>query len=244
MLFSSGCALDIPLVGKESREGIYPAVKARLGLEAAFYKSDLGKKIKTTPVHPADAGFLAGKTATEPDDYDTDNLNIAPKAGIFGSIGTNNIRFFGGMLGRWNLLHYVDDYQEGFYEVKQQVSDTRPKSQGSLVFTQLKPGAFTAIPYVGVEGKIKNLIMEASVGFPYMEWEARSGHDRWGRWQAVQSDSWTGFGTRYTGSLGYELNKNSKIFFSVFYEQYKPDFVSEKGTVSGIGGFLGLIYNF
>lgn len=240
-IFLSGCAVDAPIAGKEL-VGIYPAANLGLGVEPITYKAKLGRKIKTTPVHPADSGFLSGGTATEPDSRNWDSLNWAPNAGLFGSIGTRDLRLIGGLSARWNLLHYEDDYHEGFYSTRQQVSDIRPKSQGSFVFTQIVPDAFTIIPSVGVEGRIGKLLMEASIGFPYMEWTARSGHDRWGFWETVQHDSWRGFGTRYSGTLGYDFNDNDMLSVTVFCEEYQPEFAGESAEISGIGGFINLIH--
>lgn len=240
-MFFSGCAVNVPLAGEEAKEGIYSKTEMRLGIEPIVYKADLGEKIKTTPVHPHDFSFLSGATSTEPDKKTT----WAPTAGLFGSIGSKNLRVVGGVSGRWNMLHHDDGFREGFYDTKQQASDIRPASKGSFVFTQLVPDVFTFIPSVGLEGEIKNLTIGATVGFPYMGWTARSGHDRWGSWETVQDDSWRGFGTRYTGTLGFNLsdeNDDDKFFISVFYEEYRPEFAGEKAKISGIGGFIGFIH--
>ncbi len=235
MIFCEGCVV----AEKEVKQGIYSKTEMRLGVDTVVYKADLGKNIKTTPVHPDDPSFLSGETATGPDSYDVDNLNWAPIAGLFGSIGSKNLRLVGGVSGRWNMLHYEDDYREGFHSTKQQVSDLRPKSDGSFVFTQLVPDAFTFIPSVGLEAEISNLTIGANVGFPYMGWEARSGHDRWGSWETAQKDSWKGFGTRYSGTIGFNLNnENDKLFISVFQEEYKAKFAGDKAKISGLGALL------
>ena len=238
MILYGGCAVSAPLVEKEPKEGVYSAVEARLVMDLVYYKADLGKKITTTPVHSSDSGFLSGETTTKPGGGTT----FAPGLGLFGSIGTENLRVIGGISSRWNTLHHEDGYREGFHSTKQQVSDIRPPSRGSFVFTQLVPGTFTFIPSVGLEGKIReNLTIGATVGFPYMEWTARSGHDRWGSWETVQDDSWKGFGTRYTGTLGWDLNDSDKIFLGVFWEEYRPEFAGEGAEISGIGGLFGFI---
>ena len=245
MVLYGGCALNIlPLAEEEAaKEGIYTATKIRLGVEPVAYKADLGEKIKTTPVHSHDSPFLSGETATEPDSYD-DGFSWAPNLGLFGSIGTENLRIVGGVSGRWNIMYYEDGYRQGFHSTRQQVSDIRPESNGSFVFTQLVPDAFTFIPSVGIEGKIEDLMIGVTAGFPYMGWKVRSGHDRWGSWETVQKDSWTGFGERYTLTLGFNLDDESdddKFFISVFYEDYEPKFAGEKAKISGIGGVIGLI---
>lgn len=243
-----GCAVNAPITEEKPEKGIYFAVDKVIGIEPVTYKAELGKKIKTTPVHPDDSGFLSGETATEPDSYELnpfrlDCINLAPNVGLLGSVGSENLRFVGGLLARWNLLHYWDGYQQGLYSVKQQVSDVRSSGSGSFVFTQVRPDLFTFIPSVGIIGKSEKLTMELDMGFPYMGWEVRSGHDRWAKWETVQYDSWRDFGIRYTGTLGFNPNgnDNTKFFISIFYEEYRPEFAGEEAKISGIGGFLGFI---
>ncbi len=237
-MFFSGCAMNSS-AEKEPKEGVFLAAETRFVIEPVRYKADLGKKIATTPVHLSDSMFLSGETTTEPGRETT----CAPSLGLFGSIGSKNLRIVGGVSGRWNTLHHEDGYREGFHSTRQQVSDIRPPSNGSFVFTQLVPGAFTFIPSVGLEGKIReDITMRATVGFPYMEWTARSGHDRWGSWETVQRDSWKGFGTRYTGTLGWELNDSDKIFIGVFWEKYRPEFAGERAKISGMGGLFGFVH--
>lgn len=237
-MFFSGCAMNNFLAEEEPKEGVYSAVETRLIIEPLRYEADLGKKITTTPVHSDDSMFLSGETTTKPGK----KTAWAPSLGLFGSIGTENLRVIGGISGRWNTLHHEDGYREGFHSTRQQVSDIRPPSMGSFVFTQLVPSAFTFIPSVGLEGKIReNLTIEATVGFPYMEWTARSGHDRWGSWETVQRDSWKGFGTRYTATLGWDLYDSDKLFVGVFWEKYRPEFAGEGANISGIGGLFGFI---
>lgn len=222
-----------------------PGVETRFGLDVVNYKPELGKNISTTPVHPDDSAFLSGETTTAPSGYDSDHRGSALKLGFFSGIGSESLRIVGGIDGRWNLMHYRDGFREGIFSVKQQVSDFRPPSSGSFVFTQVVPGAYTLIPSVGIEGKLgERLILGGSIGFPYMEWEVRSGHDRFARWETVQRDSWKGFGTMYTATLGMELDDRNKLLVSFFHEKYRPDFAGESATISGRGLFLVFVHSF
>ncbi len=220
-------------------------LEGRLGVDIVNYNPDLGEKISTTPVHPADSTFLSGKTTTSPSGYDSDHTDFAPKLGLFATLGDENLKVVGGIDWRWNPLHHSDGYREGIYSARQQVSDFRPPSSGSFVFTQVIPGAFTLIPSVGIEGKLgEKLILGGSIGFPYMEWEARSGHDRWGSWETVQHDSWKGFGMRYAATIGLKLNDRNRFLLSFFQEKYRPDFAGEGATISGRGLLFSLVHSF
>jgi len=237
-------SLFLLFVGISLFYGGCSSVKPRIGFELTQWEvKELGGKIQTTPVHSDDSGFLTGRTITNLDGDKT--WDVAPKAGLLASIGDDNLRFNIGADIRYNPLSHKDDYHEGLYDWRQQVSDTRPPSQGSFVFTQLTPDYFTYIPFVGVERKLsERLCLGFEVGFPYMQWEVRSGHDRWGRWETVQRDSWSGFGMRYTGNVLFKINENGEFFISPFYEQYNPEFAGQGAKIRGLGLFLGVGWRF
>jgi len=235
---AGGCAVDIPLTAPANPEGLYVATKARLGLDAIAYRADVDDELATTAVHPDDVGMFTGATKANPDNFDLDQLNIAPAAGLFASVGTRALRLFGGVTGRLNLLYFSrDGYRKGIHDTRQQASDPRPGAVGSFVFTQVNPGIVGLIPSAGLEANLGKLRLTAEVGFPYQRWEFRSGHDRWGRWQTVQSGSWTGLGIRYGGALGYRFNHSLDLFAAAFYESYDTSF----GAVEGVGGVVGFV---
>lgn len=241
-IFLGGCS-----VGNASKkEGLYPLAGFNLGAESIKYKvKKLGKKIQTTPVHPDDSGFLTGQTTTnlEGDKERDFALKVGGDIGVGYNADSADVRFrFGGDI-RYNPLS-GSDFREGLYDTKQQVSDVRPPGSGSFVFTQLNPDAITLIPRIGIETTLfEKLDFGVEVGFPYMEWAIKSGHDRWGRWQTVQKDSWKGFGKRYAGKIGWRL-ENGLIFLSVFKESYKPDFAGEDAEIEDVGIFIGYEYRF
>jgi hypothetical protein len=217
-------------------------IESRLGFDIIKFKSDLGKNISTTPVHPDDSSFLSGETTVYPSDSETD---VAPKLGIFSTLGDKRLKFFGGIDCRWNPLHQYNGFREGMYGITQQSSDTRPASQGSFVFTQVIPGSSTLIPSAGIEGRIiGNITLGGSIGFPYMEWKARSGHDRYAKWETFQSDSWDGFGLRYDLTLGINFSNRASLLVSYFDEEYEPNFAGENATIRGCGLLLSFAYSF
>ncbi len=246
ILSSEGYATSFLTFGKEAqneaeaaeKESIYLSTKARYGLEFIIVGfKDLGSQIQTTPVHPDDSSFLTGQTTTNLDESD---WGFGLTAGLVGSIGNDDLRLKIGADIRLNLFR-KDDYREGIYDVKQQVSDTRPASSGSFVFTQVIPDYFTYIPFAGVEKVLsESLLLSFEFGLPYMKWEVRSGHDRWGKWQTVQEDSWSGFGRRYTGTIAFKRDGKNVWFISGFYERYRPEFAEGKADATCFGGLIGV----
>lgn len=249
VLFSEGCSVlpvVLPVMGEKNsiKENGFLSVKPRISLEAERWRvKKLGRKIQTTSVHPDDSGFLTGETTA--DLKGEKKVAGALTVGLVGLIGDDDLKLkIGGDL-RYNFLSHEDDYHEGLYDWRQQVSDTRPPSQGSFVFSQLIPDHFTYIPFVGVETKLsESLLLGIEMGFPYMEWEVRSGHDRWARWETIQRDSWRGFGRRYTGSILYKISEDNELFLSPFYEKYSPKFAGEGAKIDAFGVFLGMRFRF
>lgn len=239
-LFFGGCSFS----SFEEEKSSDPLIKPRFGLDAVQWEvKKLGRKIQTTSVHPADSGFLTGETTTDLDGEK--GWDPAPKLGLIGLIGGEDLRLKLGGDVRYNPAASANGYQEGFYDVRQQISDTRLATSGSFVFTQLTPDHLTYIPFVGAETRIaENIFLSFEVGFPYMEWKVRSGHDRWAHWETVQRDTWKGFGMRYAGSISFTTNGRGEFFISPFYEKYDPEFAGEEAEIEGWGVFFGLAYRF
>lgn len=230
--------------GEPAADDAWLKINWSFGFDLVSYGAELGEKIRTTPVHPSDSLFLSGSTTTANPD-DGLNFDFAPKLGISGSVGSGVLRLIGGASVRFNWLSTQDGYREGMHSVRQQVSDTRPSGSGSFVFTQVIPEFYTITPSVGVEWDIaNNVTLEASVGFPYMEWEVQSGHDRVGLWETVQTDSWSGFGMRYSAGTHFTFFDNIRAVLQGFYEEFEPDFAGEEATISGAGGYLGFSVRF
>lgn len=217
-------------------------IEPRVGFDLVRWKiEDLGKKIQTTSVHPDDSRFLTGKTTTKVEGKS--KSDFSPKIGLASIIGDENLNLKIGADIRYNLLSATDGFREGFYDTRQQVSDTRLPANGSFVFTQLTPGKAAYMPFVGIEARLaEGLFWGFEIGFPYMKWEARSGHDRWGSWETVQRDSWEGFGIRYAGNLALKIHNNGELYIAPFYEEYSPDFVGEEAKIEGWGVFAGITW--
>lgn len=234
----------------ETKGPIYPEVGLRVGAEIINYDvKKIGKKIQTTGVHPDDSGFLYGKTTTNVYGSETD---FAPKLGLEASIGTDFLRLYGGIDGRIHSLS-GKGYGEGLCDSKQQISDNRHPSQGSFVFTQIDPDSFSWVPFVGIEGVLFNKIHAGvEVGFPNYGFTAKSGHDRWGKWQTVQKDHWRGFGKKIGGFIGISLEEfpnESELHdrFLGFYmgkETYGPTFAGEKAEIESRVYMLQIRGNF
>jgi len=238
LLFVAGCGVvSKPIIGQKRDDFL---VRARGSVELAYFDAkELGTKIRTTPVHPEDAGFLRGQTTTDL----ISEFVALPKAGLIGFLGDESLRLTASIDLRLNRFS-DPGYKEGLYDRKKQVSDIRPPFSGSFVYTQIVPGYFTYIPSVGIEGNIDWLMLGFELGFPYTNWEVESGHDRWGKWEKVQSDSWSGFGRRYTGTVGAQVDESVILFLSGFYEQYQPTFLGESAKFDIIGGFGGVMLKF
>jgi len=237
----SGCAFNAPFRGQDEKEGIYFDGKIRSGIDVIGYDVNLGKKFQTTPVHPDDADFLHGETTTNVGG----KVDGAPRIGLEGSWGIKEARFK--LVGdiRYNLLSSRTGYRVGIYDTEQQISDPRPAANGSFVFTQFRPNPFTFIPSIGFESTLSDkLVLEFELGLPYTGFDVRSGHDRYGRWQTVQKDSWNGFGLSFGGAIGWHISDDLTFFLNGGYETYNPKFAGEKAKVGAGKGAILLEYEF
>ena len=254
LLLSGGCGIEGPLLTTDT-EPIAFELRGRASFEPIVYRAKLGERIKTTPVHPGDAGFLAGATSSQPDecyfvqrepgsDWFQDKVNWAPTLGLFGGVGTDVLKFYAGASVRANTIHLRDGYREGIFSARKQVSDVRPDSMASFVFTRIRPGLGAVIPAAGVRAVLDKLILQAEVGFPYQRWEARSGHDRFGTWQVTQEDTWTGFGLRYAGTVAFRGDDDdSAVFVTAAYEDFnRVKFAGQRAHISGVGVLIGVMF--
>jgi hypothetical protein len=244
---ASGCGMKV-YRDKEIGGGIYAGGAADFGLEYLRWDDiKLGKKIRTTPVHPDDASFLSGDTTT--DNPRRPDSGLALRTSLEGSAGLERVRLKVGGAARFSGSS--DDYREGSYDVKQQSSDTRPAADGSFVFTQFTPDTTTLIPYVGIEViPVKNYLrVGVEYGFPYTGFEVTSGYDRYGNWQTHQSEHWSGFGQRVGATIHYSPwgeDSGTCLFLFVGKETYKPTFAGEKAEIGTLSGsvFLGFKWIF
>ena len=233
----SGCAMYSPLDGTlDIADGIEGTHGLRYGLDAEFLNVNLDDDVKTTPVHPDDAGFLTGTTITDIEGSALDHLNVVPYVGWDIGVGTENVKVVGGAAIRFNLIALQDGYREGIHGVEQQSSDPRG-SMGSFAYTYVEMGLVTLEPDVGIriDGD-NNLWAEFRVGFPYSSVDVESGWDRWGAWEKFDSSSWRGFGQRFSVTVGVAETDAGNMFLRAYYLTYDMDF----GKLGGWGLAAGL----
>ncbi|MBS3124969.1 hypothetical protein J4211_01795 [Candidatus Woesearchaeota archaeon] len=238
-----GCAYKLTREEtKYQKRTVYPSASVNFSLKQGIYFGDVGDKIQTTPVHPADNGFLRGETKTNANfGYELFN----PELGLEGALGSKEIRIKMGCDARLSVPTLG-----GMIDVKQQNSDTRPKGQGSFVFTKTYFGLLTYTPHIGIETILaESVFLSVDVGVPFATFKVRSGHERFGREETVQRDSWSGTGFKIGGSIGTAPEDlTSGFFFSdstaksvslvVDYENYRPEFAGEKANINVI--FFGI----
>ena len=228
-------------------------LETNLSFDFLYYYSHLGKKIQTTPVHPDDAGFLTGETSTN---VAGSGLEIVPRCGIRQPILNLEgiIKLKVGADCKFNLMGQAEN--GGIYDVRQQVSDIRPADQGSFVFTWVKPYILTLNPLVELEitpFENKNLKFGLEYGNTYTGFEVLSGHDRWGYWDPVQRESWSGHGHSFGIKFNWGENKYDKYqkfctpadcdkatFIFLGKESYRNmEFAGEKAKIDAYSIYLG-----
>jgi hypothetical protein len=214
----------------------------RASFDYTRWEVDLGESIQTTPAHPDDV-FLSGETTA---DLDGREGSIDPKLGLEGSLswaaagGWPGIRLRSGFDVRLNTLAFRDDFRQGHYEIEQQVSDFRPPSSGSFVFTHFDPDYFSLLPFVGADISLTDTIRIAvDAGLPYSGFTVRSGHDRFARWQTLQKDDWSGFGRSLGVTLSWDL-EDVEVSAGVRREEYDAEFAGEDADVKNQQYFLGI----
>lgn len=205
--------------------------------EYAGYDVRLGEKIQTTGVHPDDSGFLFGDTTT---DVRT-GIDFPIRLGLRWLTGTPETKLVLGSDIRFNTFTNMGAYETGIYDFAQQSSDRRPTESGSFVFSHLRMPAITPIFSVGVRQQLGRCGLEVAYGLPYSSMRAESGHDRFGRWQVMQSETWSGWGQWLFGRMVWRIDKEDEIDFgiSVFAEEYQGvEFLGEPAKIKSVGGTI------
>ncbi|MFH1308110.1 MAG: opacity family porin [archaeon] len=215
----------------------YFETRGNFGLDFNFYNLKINDDVQTVDVHPDDAGFLSGTTDT--------NLNsgedIGLRLGVEGSYGTDVLRFLFGADAIINSGFFADGYREGMYDVKKQSSDRRPGDNASFVYTQFVPGLVTLEPYVGGRISSESIGLVGKIGLPLMiDAEVESGHDRYGEFESVTSESDNPIGI--SGSLGIEYNlaDDVTVNLSIGYQSMEASF----GEINSIRALAGVSYDF
>ena len=210
-------------------------VDVRGGLTAISYDLDIGQRLQTTPVHPDDASFLSGNTTT--------NLTggwqpFSTEVG-FAALWGDKIRFETGLMTR--ISYPEEEWRKGIFDTRQQVSDMRPSANGSHVYTLFKPGRLTVTPFIGVRASLSRAVrVMLEAGLPWTDFEVESGHDRYGNWQRVQKDSWSGLGRN--ASLSFNFGKGENAYYvGVMREDFPAEFAGEDSPISSFGVFGGWV---
>lgn len=230
--------------------GFYYAPNAGAQIEILEWKvKKLGPKIQTTQAHSDDKWLFSGQTttdiATKGEELKGSGLTLYGE-GAFGYkkewLDTRAGIGFGARINN----NEADEYHEGIFDWKQQENDHRHPWRGAFVYTEVKPGEYTLIPQVGAELTLFDRItFRGEVGFPWMEWETESGHDRYGRYESVQKEESSQFGQRYVGKVKLRLtepDKKVEVNLSIGYahETHTPKFAEEKAEIEGKGWLFGL----
>ena len=232
VVLSVGCMAEKKIGRVELSENLFHTHSIRGGLDIEILEFDLDDDAKTTPVHPHDASFLSGDTSVSIEEDRWKNPNFVPWVGWDTKTGTENLQAVGGFSLRLNTASLNDEYQEGYYGVDQQISDTRG-GYGSFNYSRAEIGLLTFEPDVGVRCQHEALWAEFRIGFPHTQFKSESGWDRWGMWEKYQSEDWSGFGQRLSVTIGTTTDDDGPdIALRGYVVRYDTSF----GEVSGGGG--------
>ncbi len=209
-------------------------IEAETNVEALSYDLSLGDKIQTTGVHPDDASFLTGETTT--------NLRHGNDGGlIFGlryryqHSQSHPINWILGINGRFRLVSDHDRWHQGIFDDRQQESDERPSKSGAFVYTRFVPADWATIPFVGLDYRLNKLLLGAQIGFPFNEFTIESGHDRYGIWDPVQSETRSVVGYRLQGEISWAIYDQVNAGLTIFHERYRTRFGDEEANISVMG---------
>jgi len=232
MAITEGCAYYGPIAESEKA---HSDISYKVGADLAYEQYKLGNKIQTTPVDPADAGFLSGETTTDLDK----GYDVGLVAGVVGSTGLEWLRLRAGVDARFNISSLTrGQYRTGSNDTRQQSTDTRPPSSGSFVYTQFSCDPITLIPYVGLDLMLLGgFFVGGEVGIPYSGSEVQSGQDRWAEWKANQKDHWGGQGIKYGIKIGIAKHDEDLPSMALKFEKesyLNAEFGGEKASIDRI----------
>ncbi len=228
----SGCAIHVKPTDVSKDFSVVP--EYRVGMDGFYTKANVSRQLRTTPAHPNDS-FLSGSTTTG----NPSGADVALKAGVVASAGVPKFRVYAG----GDLRYSCSFIYSGIDARKQQDSDTRPAAQGSFVDTQLIP-TYTILPLIGLEATLGEFTFRVEAGRPYAGFKVRSGHERYGKFEKVQEDSWAGWGEHYKADVLYKISDGWRAGVSLGYEHYDAEFGGEKSNIKSILGFLQFEHKF
>ncbi len=190
------------------------------------YTAKVPNSLQSTEPHRNDS-FLHGTTTT--DIGSEDAFGVALKLG--GDLGVcldskyvDAILKFGLEAGIYGACN--DEYREGLYDVRQQVSDNR--TSGSYGYTQVHSDWWTYMPYVGLDFVFNDFFMVGvDYGVPYVDWTVHSGYDRWGRWERVQEWSDMIAGALYRLKIGIKADEGFNVSLAYFTSEFESEAAGE-----------------
>ncbi len=221
-----GCAVT------PSRE--YNSIALRSGLETSVYSIDIGEKVQTTPTHPDDS-----IQPTETSAKLSSHYGNGVRLGLENSYGNDDYRLGIG----WDT-RYVFCRDGGRLEM---LAEKRQETNGSesYAFTRLTPMKFGHALFVRGEKKVYgNIRLGAEVGFPYSGFTVESGRDRYGKWETLRKERWSGFGRLFRLTLDAGLSERYIMSFSAGFESFEPDFGGESGRIQSVTASGGITISF
>jgi len=209
------------------RNEFYPAIAPRVGVDIISYETKYPASSETTFVHDADGGPSKGSARAQIKGYDSAGF----KLGLEGSVGWDYLRLKTGFDTRFN-----SNSSRNSYRTYQGDSETAPQPipWQSYAYTQTWNSPMTYIPFVGIESNLDWLKLGVEYGWPKMGFNVERGHDRYGKWETVEKQSWNGTGSRLGTYIGVRPGgKESPISFLFEYaqENYGVKFGKDKGKV-------------
>lgn len=212
-LILAGAGILAPILGTAGEDRLKKGIT--YDFSYVHMKADLNKNLTTVPVHPQDAGFLSGDTPVE---LGSDWELAVTIGGELEYPLTDILSLKGGLEGRLNCSS--NKYRGGYYEVKKQISDTRPGDNASFCFAQLYEFPLSFVPSASINLDFEKFGISLGAEFPYTKYTAKSGWDRFGEWETANKEKWTGFSRALVGKL-YFGDKNAK--FAIGFRDEKVD---------------------
>ncbi len=180
--------------GCRTKTQIYPSSEDESNLRATFsyapkWSNVKLKEPKRISPHPDDSRFLHGETEVKAENgFDLYGFG----AGLEYDHHVSGTHLYAGLEAEIDLSELennssIDDITTR--SVKQQISDKRPKSEGSFVYDKVNPSLFSFSPYLGFGVDSDGNEFYTKFGLVYKEFEREWGHHRWGEEDKIGSES-------------------------------------------------------
>ncbi len=223
--------LDAPFVD----EGLLISVQPTTSMDVIVWRPNLPVAQKTVAVHAADGGPGAGFVA-----LDLDGSSTAQRLGVSLMAGNSALRFIIGADCRFNTINSGvddddddDDWEYGEGPMRDIERQPLPGNFNSYGYAWIEPGEYTWIPYVGLEAEVGDLVvLGLEAGTPYSKFTYERGHFRNYVPEALERDSWRGFGKRASARIGLRVLENrGTVGLQYAFERYDTSFASQSSEV-------------